>query len=146
MGKNGAMLYGWGLKSNLIQKEQKLYTDYLTRLNKCVEILQSRINRLPGEANELGLYGGGTQLKGFLRFKNEPRLFDGDSAKQGKYYAGFKSVIEPVENLRLRPVKELWITAIDYDEEIRVVLKKSKLPRKVKIFSLKKLLKSLFYL
>ena len=141
-GKNGAMLYGWGLKSSLIQKEQKLYTGYNIRLNKCMAILQSRINRLPGEVNDLGLYGGGTQLKGFLKFKSEPRLFDGDSAKRGKYYAGFKSAIEPAENLKLKPVKELWITAVDYDEEIQAFLKKIKLPRKIKIISLKKLLKS----
>jgi len=142
-GKNDAMLYGWGLKSNLIQKEQKLYSGYRIRLNKCMAILQSRINRLPGEADDLGLYGGGTQLKGFLKFKSDPRIFDGDSAKRGKYYAGFKSAIEPAENLKLKPVKELWITAVDYDEEIRAFLKKLKLPGKIKIFSLKELLKRL---
>lgn len=144
-GKNGAMLYGWGFKQRIIQKEQKLFSDYQVRLIKCMAILQSRINRLPGEANDLGLYGGGTQLKGFLKFKSEPRLFDGDSAKRGKYYSGFKSAIEPAENLKLKPVKELWITAIDYDEEIQAFLKKLKLPGKIRIFSLKELLESLFF-
>lgn len=141
-GRNGAMIYGWGLKPKQIEKEQRIYADYCLKVKKHMAILQSRIDKLPGKENDLGFYGGGTQLKGLLKFRSEPRLFDGDETKWGKYYPGFKSPIEPAENLFTKPVKELWITAIDYDKEIRDHLKKLKLPKEITIFSLKSFLKS----
>lgn len=141
-GRNGAMIYGWGIKPKLIEKEQRLYSDYCFKIRKHMEKLQSRIDKLSGKENDLGFYGGGTQLKGLLKFKSEPRFFDGDEIKWGKYYPGFKSAIESPKNLFTRPVRELWVTAIDYDKEIRDDLKKLKLPGEITIFSLKSFLKS----
>ena len=139
-GRNGAMIYGWGIKSKLIEKEQWLYSDYCLRVKKHTVKLQSRIDKLSGKENDLGFYGGGTQLKGFLKFRSELRFFDGDETKWGKYYPGFKSAIEPAKNLFTNPVRELWIVAIDYDKEIRDHLKQIKLPGEIKVFSLKSFL------
>ena len=98
--------------------------------------LQEKINDSEKQGKSVGLYGGGLNVFGLLNHSSEPRFFDGDIEKHGKYYPGFNNPIENPNNLLDNPVDEIWIMALDYDEEITNYLKNElKLPDNSNIFS-----------
>lgn len=148
VGQNRAVIYGWGVKPFRVNKQKNYFlTDkkdpyllFCSKVKSRIHKLQGRIDKLSKLGEKIGLYGGGTQLTALLDFKIEPRFFDGDEAKWGKYYPAFSSAIEPPKNLIVNPVKELWIAAVDYDQEIQDDLERLRLKKKVRIFSLKRFL------
>lgn len=150
VGINEAMIYGWGTNSNSSQeildiskKTEQLFYTFCGRIRTLIPILQKQIGEIEAYSKTLGLYGGGLNLIAVLRHKFEPRFFDGDNAKYGKFFPGYENPIENPINLITNKVNELWIMAIDYDEEIINYLKKElKISEDVKIFSFKKFLEN----
>ncbi len=146
---NTAMLIGWG-KSSVTKKiddSNTFINDNLLRIfsknvNKNLKTLRSKIKNFEykHKQKQIGLYGDYGILRCLLKFKGEPRMFDGDSAKWGKYVVGSSKPIESPKNLLTNPVNVLFIAPIDYDQEIREDLKKIGLNDKItQIVSLKEI-------
>ena len=146
VGKNKAMIYGWGRNSNqqglAKHSDEELFFAYCGKVRGAIKLLQERLSMLEQKGKSIGLYGGGHNLLGVLENKTEPRFFNGDVAKQGHYYPGYQNAIEIPDNLLTKPVDEIWIVPIDYDEEITNYLQ-NELKVTSGIFSLKNFLEGL---
>lgn len=129
--KKIAMLYGWGKKSrdenaSIVtdrNKDMRVLQNYVKGLNKNIREIQRLVDKYESQNKTIGFYGDCGILKGSIRFKKEPRVFDGDSSKTGKYMVCSQNTFEPKENLISKPLDILFITPIDYDLEIRSDLK-----------------------
>jgi len=148
IGRNRAMLYAWGRKSPGSRREigemnEDTFYAFCTRIKRTLSALQERVSRLEKEGKTLGLYGGGFNTVYVLDHKLEPRFFDRDTALHGKYYPGYRNSVENPRNLLASKVDELWIMAVDYDEEIISYLKNElKIPEDIYVFSFKQFLES----
>lgn len=125
IGINEAMIYGRGTKASRKQEitdltglDKELFYTFCAKIKRILPIFQKRIDTLNRKGKTLGLYGGGLKVVGLLKHKLEPRFFDGDIAKHGKFFPGYKNPIEKPQNLITAKVDELWIMATDYDKEI----------------------------
>ena len=156
VGKNQAFIYGWGhfnekatttlqVNSSETDISRALFKTFAQKLNFAIPRLQKRVQNLNAQGKKIGLYGGGLQLVGVLDLPFEPRFFDGDTAKHGRYLPGYANPIENPKNLLAEPiVDELWIAAIDYDSDIRHYLTQElRTSAKTEIFSIKGFLESL---
>lgn len=149
-GVNEAMIYGWGTKAGRNQKvagsidlDREFFYAFCAKIKKILPMLQERIDTLDREGRTLGLYGGGLKAVGLLKHKFEPRFFDGDIAKHGKFFPGFKNPIESPRNLITAKVDELWIMATDYDKEIiDYFTDELNIPSDINVFSFKELLEN----
>lgn len=127
-----ATLYAWGrktekgvIKIKLRNKDDtRLLKKFINVFGKNIRTIQSIVNRCERGGKKIGLYGDCAALRGLLKFKAEPRIFDGDSAKTGKFMISSKNCFESKDQLVDKPVDVLFITPIDYDEAIRSDLKK----------------------
>ncbi|MGA1823458.1 MAG: DUF4910 domain-containing protein [bacterium] len=144
------MIYAWGKKctksadkaiSKESSSEEELFYQFCAKIRKHREVLGKRIEMLELQGKTLGLYGGIFQHIEAIPGNLQPRFFDSDVAKQGKYYPGYEKPIENPNNLLTEKVDELWIVAIDYNDEIIDYLKKDlKISPDIQIFSLKEFL------
>lgn len=147
VGINDAMIYAWGTVAKekgspivFSAATERLFEDFCARVKKILSILQKRVNMLSGGGKSLGLYGGGIPIIGLLEHDIEPRFFDSDIAKHGKYFPGYNNPIENPENMLSDGVDELWIIPIDYDEEIRDYLKnRLQISDRINVLSMKQL-------
>jgi SAM-dependent methyltransferase len=127
----------FGISQEDIEQERALMKLFIQKAKSHLSSLQTRIERIEDGGKSIGLYGAPKSLAGLLRFKNPPRNFDGDTYKHGYYFSGSSYPIEPPDNLRKRPVDELWILPIHHDRAISEYLKKEILPyQDMNIFSL----------
>jgi len=148
----GWMFYIWGkvkLKKTMIKnphkknilKEKKLFDNYVLLCNRIIQRMQKIIDEQQEQHKSIGIYGA---YPYFLMFnwKRQPRFFDGDVAKYGKYLLGSKRPVENPDSLKKRPVDLIWIAPINHDSAIKNFLEKRlKLPKE-KIVSLKEMYKS----
>ena len=119
---------------------------FTTKIRMSIALFQERVRNLELNGKTLGLYGGGLNMIELLKPKLELRFFDGDVNKQGKYYSGYENPIENPKNLLFDKVDELWVMAIDYNNEIIDYLKNDlKLPDNICIFSYKDFLEKINY-
>jgi aminoglycoside 3-N-acetyltransferase len=149
IGMNDAMIYAWGKKAGADScegkrvdvSEEEVFYGFCGVARKHMKELFERADSLEKQGKTLGLYGGGVYLTGILPQRQCPRFFDGDSAKHGKYYPGQKNPVEDPRNLIADKVDELWIAAVDYNDEIIDYLKDDlEISRDVRIFSIKEFL------
>jgi len=156
IGRNQAMLYAWGIKfnnisiknkdnlNNLNNSDEKLFYSFCAKIRDSLFQFNERINQLNKEGKSLGLYGGGFELIGVLNHKSDVRFFNSDVIQQGTYYPGHNHFIENPKNLITNPVDELWVMAIDYDEEITNYLENElNISSNIKIFSFKNFLEKI---
>lgn len=147
-----SMLAGWGVKkpqaklkqakklSSKDSSDKRIFQAFTENFSKNIKTIQELVNTFEREKKTIGLYAYCCNLKGLLKFKKEPRIFDSDEMKQGKYIVGFLNAFEAPEALTTTPVDVLFITAIDYDREIRESLKKLGLDEKrTRLISLKEI-------
>ena len=151
IGINNAMIYGWGRNSKkAVEKDdtndKELFYHYCEKIIKNRNLLKKRVNNLAENRKTIGFYGAGLSLLTIIPKTIQPRFFDTDVAKHGKYLPGYKNIIENPKNLLNKIVDELWITAVDYDDEITNYLERElKISKEIEIFSIKKFLESTSY-
>ena len=87
----------------------------------------------------MGFMSGGLELMSILPPIENPRFFDNDASKHGKYFPDYANPIENPLNIKKSPVDDLWICATDYNDEIISGLKNI-ISNDVDIFSIKKML------
>ena len=151
IGINNAMIYGWGRNSKkAVEKDdtndKELFYHYCEKIIKNRNLLKERVNKLAENRKTIGFYGAGLSLLTIIPKTIQPRFFDTDVAKHGKYLPGYKNIIENPKNLLNKIVDELWITAVDYDDEITNYLERElKISKEIEIFSIKKFLESTSY-
>lgn len=151
--KSRSMLIGWaekGIKEKNIKSREEfgdnscfsdeiIFKNFNFVLEKNIRSIQQLIDNNEKMNKTLGLYGPCSSLISLLKFKKEPRIFDIDEKKHGKFITGCASHYEQPGKLIDSPVDVLIIIPIDYDKEIRNNLKKMGIRKKTKIISLKKI-------
>jgi len=122
-----SILYAWGTKNDSPKRAAILrnrsfgrlvFEQFVNNFKANINSIQRTLDRFEKDGKKIGLYAPCTNLIGLLNFKNEPRIFNGDRFKQGKYMAGSGQIIEAPENLVKKPVDVLYVAPIDYDKEI----------------------------
>lgn len=123
---------GWMLYSIYVYKKSKqqgdnliainaddkaLFNAYVEKFNTCYSKIQKLINENESAGLSIGIYGGGFSLLG-LNWASNPRFFDSDISKHGKFIPGCSNAIEPPDNLITNPVDKMIITPINFDTEI----------------------------
>jgi aminopeptidase-like protein/aminoglycoside N3'-acetyltransferase/SAM-dependent methyltransferase len=149
VGANDAVLYGWAEHSSprkpriVKTSDRELFYRFAAAVRKALPVFQEHITALSSQGKTLGVYGGGLNLIGVLDRNTEPRFFNTDTAVHGMYYPGFRNAIEHPQNLLKKPVDELWVAAIDYDNEIRSYLTDQlMIPKDCAIVSVKEVLRA----
>ena len=147
--KERSLLVAWGIRNDKKSTKREIYrfnsSDgnvlklFSRNLQKNILTIQRLINKLEREGKTIGLYAICESLKGLLRFKKEPRVFESDKVKQGKYITGCSNPIESPQELIKNPVDVLFITPIDYDKEIKRNLKEGGISQKTRLISLKEI-------
>lgn len=126
-----SMLYAWGRRSvedrvapsgDSAAGDETIFRKFENHFAKNLTDIQTIVDRAESEGKTIGLYASSPVLRGMLRFREEPRLFDGDRAKHGKWMSGSNRRVESTEDLVAYPVDVLFVCAIDYDMEIRQAL------------------------
>ncbi len=120
---------------------RQLTIDFWKNLRNNVRSIQKLIDELEKISNNpIGFYGAGCSvLKGLLKMKSEPRLFDSDEVKWGKHVADFQRPVESPQALVQNPPAAIFITPIDYDKEIRDYLKSLIGLKLIRVISLKEI-------
>jgi len=151
IGINQAMIYGWGRNSKKAVEEnhtsdKELFHAYCRKVIRNRNILKERVDLLARLGKTIGFYGAGLNWLTLLPKRIEPRFFDTDIAKHGKFLPGYKNPIENPKSLLNKIIDQLWITAVDYDDEITNYLERElKISKEIEIFSIKKFLESTSY-
>lgn len=111
-----------------LEELRKTAMEFLARLRNIFASMQGRIDRCYKDGTEICLYGCSNvpQLLGLLEWKAQPRVFDSDEIRCGKYVAGpaFSCLVEPPANLLEIPQKEIWILPIFHQYVIKTSLVK----------------------
>ena len=148
----GWMLYMWGKVkskstaiSNSFEKdvleEVKLFNNYVRLSHSIINKIQGMINWFEHQGKSIGIYGASSHFLAFT-WKKQPRFFDGDVAKHGKYLPGCNNFIENPKSLITKPVDSIWVAPINHDTAIRDFLEnKLKIPAD-KIISMKEIYES----
>ena len=146
---NDANIFVWAFKDNNIiykgernKSEKYLFKKFCSKINKSKIVLRKKIEAIIDKNYSIGFIGGGPEVIALLPYIENPRFFDNDVSKQGKFIPGFLNPIEDPKNILKERIDEIWICATDYDDQISDGLK-SILPNDVKIFSIKKMLLSI---
>ncbi len=141
-----SMLYAWGSNKDAKKSEDlvqadglEIFESFQQNLKKNLFGLQALIDGFEKNGQTIGMYAGSDVLIGSLEFKTEPRLFDTDVAKQGKFMSCSAQPVESPQNLLSDPVDVILVCAIDYDREITGFLESLGLGEKMRIISVKKI-------
>jgi len=144
---NDANIFAWGffdinssVSNNLSPVSDKdLYENYGKKVKNSSKIMIERAKRNLEAGRSMGFMSGGLELMSILPPIDNPRFFDNDASKHGKYFSGYANPIENPLNIKKSPVDDLWICATDYNDEIISGLKNI-ISNDVDIFSIKKML------
>lgn len=121
--------------------QKNLLELFQSNLLKNIARVQEIISHAESEDKTVGFYAPCSSLLGLVQFKRNPRIFDTDRWKHGKYIAGVSPPFEPPEALRSMPVDLLFVCPLDYDMEIKNYLTENDLlgAGKMKVVSLKEM-------
>lgn len=103
--------------------DQLLFNSFVSKFTACFSKIQKLITECEISGLSIGIYGGGFSLFG-LEWNSNPRVFDTDTAKHGKYIPGCYNAIEHPDNLISNPVDKMIIVPINFDAEISSFLSK----------------------
>ena len=112
---------GMGLSKGDILEERMLLARYERLCARIVERIQNMIYEMEKQGRSIGIYGA---YPHFMLFDwgEQPRCFDGDAAKHGKYLPGCGSQVESPQALTATPVDSIWVAPIHHDAAIRSFL------------------------
>lgn len=99
-------------------QEKRLYRNYIQSCQALTQKMQEKITHHENNHRSIGIYGALPYLLLF-DWKKQPRFFDGDTAKHGKFLPGCNNPIEAPDSLINNPVDSIWIAPINHDLEIR---------------------------
>ena len=145
--QNNANIFVWGrfsesggiIYDNPQHDGQQVFKIFSDKLNLSNEIMIDRAKDILNKGKTIGFMSGGLELMSIIPFIENPRFFDNDTSKHGKYYPGFTNAIESPKNLISNPCDELWICATDYNDEIIQGLK-TIISNQTKIWSIRDML------
>jgi 2-polyprenyl-3-methyl-5-hydroxy-6-metoxy-1,4-benzoquinol methylase len=147
---NDANIFAWGtfdnslttLDNQMSDSDKELYINFIRKVKISTKIMIDRCNQNLKEGKSMGFMSGGLELMSILPPIKNPRFFDNDSSKHGKYFSNYNNPIENPLNIKKNPVDDLWICATDYNDEIILGLNDI-IPDDLSIFSIKDLLSSI---
>lgn len=147
---NDANIFAWANYNNDISivnetypvSDEQMFINFYEKVKKSSKVMIERAKSNIKDGKTMGFISGGLELMSILPCIDNPRFFDNDISKHGKFFPGYLNPIENPQNIKHKPINDLWICATDYDDEIINSLKDI-ISNEVNIFSIKDMLLSL---